>query len=61
MNVIEKALLIIVFLVMAIFMLPTILGIVFGSLSGDVLFIIIAAFIIGIIAIPFLVIKHKEE
>lgn len=61
MNIIEKFLLIIIVLVMAIFMLPTILGRVFGSLSGDVLFIIIAAFIIGIIAIPVLIIKHKED
>lgn len=61
MNIVEKFLLIIIILAMIIFMLPTFLGQIFTTLSGEVLFIIIFAFVIGVIAIPFLVIRHKEE
>lgn len=61
MNIVEKGLLIIIVIAMAFFMLPVILGQIFSSLSGDVLLIIIFAFIIGIVAVPILIIRHKES
>jgi len=61
MNIVEKGLLIVILLVISIFMLPTILGIVLSTVGGEVGFIILFCVIIGIIGIPILIIKHKEE
>lgn len=61
MNIIEKGLLIVIVLAMSFFMLPTLLGMIFTQISELVQFIVIFAFILGIIGFVALTIKHKEE
>jgi hypothetical protein len=60
MNILEKIVGVVIILMMAIFMLPTILGIVLITLPSEVGFIIIFCIILGILAVPILLFKKKD-
>jgi hypothetical protein len=61
MNILEKIVGAVIILVMAIFMIPTILGIVLTTLPSDVGFIIVFCIVLGVITVPILIFRHKGD